>query len=837
MAKPTLHLICTAHLDPVWQWRWEEGAAEAVSTFRCAARLLREHPGLIFCHNEAVLYRWVKKLDPALFDEIRRLVVEERWAVSGGWELQPDVNLPGTESLVRNIAEGRRFFLYHFGVRPRVAYNFDAFGHSGGLPQILRQAGYDMYIHMRPQTDDLELPGDLYRWQGVDGTEIPAYRIAVGLYHTEYENIRQRLEEGTDLALRLGRDVPVFWGIGDHGGGATRKDLAEIDTFIKHEKRVDIIHSTPERFYDAVRDEAAHAPVFKGGLQQVFTGCYTSLSRLKRAAQFSLGALTQTETLQALAWWTMGRDYPEKDLRGTWRLHLFNDFHDIITGTCIEPAERDALQHYGAAADILRRLNLETAAAINSRIDGLAAVDEHISGEIPLTVLHGLPSPGLFPVEAELMIAHRPKWTGHWKLRLKDPKGKDIPCQEEQPEARLPFNGWRRKIVFLDQPEGFGAAHYRVCPEEGEPDGKERPSDLRFEFGESGLIEKWHIENTRQILAGPLLQPLVVEDEGDSWGTGMWSYRNVTGLFVPDKPGLKIVESGPVRTVYEAHLTFNHSRIMMQTFAYAGWPVLEFRLRILWNEPRRRLKLSLPTVIKPGTLLGEIPGGFGTIPADGKEHVHGRWCRIEGTTDGRKIALGIAHTGCHGLDFKNGEIRLSVLRSTVYCHEKGQTIGSFPEAKFMDLGEHEIRFLLSAGDAEDVAHRLPGLADWLSAPPIVYSHLPHGGFRKKDRFDSGNLLSLSPAGVRLLACKRSIDGQALVIRIQETTGAPTAAEVRLAPPDIHRPPPDLLHTSSGGGHFTVPLTPFEIKTLRIERTNACSRVSLVDEIEGCPFSI
>lgn len=36
MAKK-LHLICNAHLDPVWQWEWEEGAAEALSTFRIAA--------------------------------------------------------------------------------------------------------------------------------------------------------------------------------------------------------------------------------------------------------------------------------------------------------------------------------------------------------------------------------------------------------------------------------------------------------------------------------------------------------------------------------------------------------------------------------------------------------------------------------------------------------------------------------------------------------------------------------------------------------------------------------------------------------------------------------
>jgi len=107
---PRLHLICNAHLDPVWQWRWEEGAAEAVATFRTAAALLGEHRAFIFNHNEAVLYRWVERLDPPLFRRIQDLAREGRWVISGGWYLQPDVNLPGLESLIMQIAVGRRYF-------------------------------------------------------------------------------------------------------------------------------------------------------------------------------------------------------------------------------------------------------------------------------------------------------------------------------------------------------------------------------------------------------------------------------------------------------------------------------------------------------------------------------------------------------------------------------------------------------------------------------------------------------------------------------------------------------------------------------------------------------
>ena len=110
MAKPTVHLICNAHLDPVWQWRWEEGFGEALSTFGTAVRMLHQHKQLIFNHNEAVLYRWVEQNDPALFRQIGRLVREGRWCIAGGWYLQPDANLPGTESFIRHIAEGATSF-------------------------------------------------------------------------------------------------------------------------------------------------------------------------------------------------------------------------------------------------------------------------------------------------------------------------------------------------------------------------------------------------------------------------------------------------------------------------------------------------------------------------------------------------------------------------------------------------------------------------------------------------------------------------------------------------------------------------------------------------------
>lgn len=37
-----LHLVCNAHLDPMWMWEWEEGVAAAIATFRVAADFCSE---------------------------------------------------------------------------------------------------------------------------------------------------------------------------------------------------------------------------------------------------------------------------------------------------------------------------------------------------------------------------------------------------------------------------------------------------------------------------------------------------------------------------------------------------------------------------------------------------------------------------------------------------------------------------------------------------------------------------------------------------------------------------------------------------------------------------
>jgi alpha-mannosidase len=812
VSKPTVHLICNAHLDPVWQWRWEEGASEALATFKTAVRLIREHPRLIFNHNEAVLYRWVERLDPNLFEDIRRLVSAGRWCVSGGWFLQPDLNLPGTESLIRQVVFGRSYFAEKFGAAPRVAYNFDSFGHTGGLPQILTLAGYRMYIHMRPQAGELDLPSDLYRWRGVDGSEIVGLRISVGLYHTEPDNITDRLRAGVAKALELERDVPVFWGLGDHGGGATHEDLKTIDDFAARESRVRIVHSTTESLGQALEEAARTAPVVEGDIQRVFTGCYTSLSRVKRRSRVSLGELLRAEVARSASWWALGQEFPGEKLERAWRGHLFNDFHDVLTGTCTEPAERDALDLYGRVSTSARALSLEAAAALAGRV--------RTDADVPVTVLRALPVAGPVPVEVECMLDYRPRLDRPWHLTLLGLDGREIPSQEEQPESLLPYNGWRRKVCFMAEGKGAGASFYNLVAREGEPSPAPAQPALKHSLDRrTGLVHSLEARGIPfNILRGALLEPIVIEDPGDSWGAGVWNYRRVLGRFKLESKVGPVVD-GPIRRITESVWRWGRSRIVYRVLAYAGWPVIELRLRVHWAEERQRLKLRLPTALESPSLLAEVPGGAITRPADGEEHVHGSWLFLKGMIRGAGVGLGLANSGQPGFDFLGGELRLSVLRSAAYCHDQGFPLGEHPRRKFMDQGVHDVRLLVTAGEPRAVLESLPFLADWLNAPPAAYAHLPFGGGSASgapEHATSGPeaFLSVGARNVRLLACRPSRDEKALIIRLQEATGSAGAVRLGLGNPRAAAP---------------LEFRPFEIKTVRVERSGAWREADIVDE--------
>src|SRR5579872_3258911 len=230
-SKPqyTFHLIANAHLDPVWLWDWREGLNEGITTCRTVLDLMEEDKDLTFIRGEAAIYAYIEQYDPETFRRIEKQIRAGRWDVVGGTWIQPDTNLPATETFCRHFMRGQRYFTAKFGKPVTAAWAADSFGHSAGLPEVMAAAGIQSFAFTRPTDQILPIVESAFWWRGPGGGEVLAYRPMIGWYGTDRDEMLPRLDGYlAEAKKRHLHHVGCFYGLGNHGGGATRRMLAEI---------------------------------------------------------------------------------------------------------------------------------------------------------------------------------------------------------------------------------------------------------------------------------------------------------------------------------------------------------------------------------------------------------------------------------------------------------------------------------------------------------------------------------------------------------------------------------------------------------------------------------
>ena len=507
--SPVVHLICNAHLDPVWLWEWEEGAAEALSTFRTAADLSEKFDGFVFNHNEAILYRWIEEYDPSLFARISQLVRKGRWHIMGGWYLQPDLNMPSGEALVRQALVGKRYFKEKFGVEPRTAIAFDAFGHDRGLVQILARSGSDAYIHGRPDPSELmhhPPPGHLYRWVGYDGSEVLVC-WPWGHYLSSLGKAREKIEGYLESAWA--EQAPhgmLLWGVGNHGGGPSRIDLRRIAALMK--QRPELRHSTPEAFFEQVRKNGAvKLPVHARDIRPWAVGCYTSMAAVKRAYRTLENEFLQCEKMCAAARLLRGRGYPAEELAEAQRDLLFAQFHDILPGSGIPDVERAALRLIDHGRELLSRVR---ARAFFTLAEGQPRAKD---GTIVALAYNAHPYPVTGTVEFDYNLAEQNR-TGTFTDFEVYRDGRRLPAQVETEQSNIPLD-WRKRVVVLDTLPPSSMSRFDCRPVER----KARPAirlqarngQIRFRNGEmmvtintrTGLIDDYRVRGKLEFPLAP----------------------------------------------------------------------------------------------------------------------------------------------------------------------------------------------------------------------------------------------------------------------------------------------------------------------------------------------
>ena len=283
--KYRFHLIGQAHIDPVWLWPWSEGLAVVHSTFRSALDRMNETPDFTFTASSAQFYQWVSENDPDMLLEIRKRVDEGRWNVVGGWWVEPDMNIPCGEAMVRQGLYGQLTLQKLLGHRATVAFNPDSFGHTGTLPQIIKLQGMENYVFMRPGPKEKTIPADMFWWESPDGSRVLTYRIPIS--YTDSRSVRTRVEQVLiQFKNQPFRTFMTYYGAGDHGGGATKENIASVLEIQAEDGAPTLVFSTPEKYFKEIRnDNSLNLPVIKDDLQHHAVGCYTAEADIKKIQQ------------------------------------------------------------------------------------------------------------------------------------------------------------------------------------------------------------------------------------------------------------------------------------------------------------------------------------------------------------------------------------------------------------------------------------------------------------------------------------------------------------------------------------------------------------------------
>ena len=123
--------------------------------------------------------QWVQENAPDMFRKIKARVAEGRWHIVGAMWVQPDCNMPSGEAFARHLLYSQRFFQTQLGVTVTTGYNVDSFGHNAMLPALLRRAGMENYVFLRPgKHENADIPYPLFKWTAPDGSSVNAFRIS-----------------------------------------------------------------------------------------------------------------------------------------------------------------------------------------------------------------------------------------------------------------------------------------------------------------------------------------------------------------------------------------------------------------------------------------------------------------------------------------------------------------------------------------------------------------------------------------------------------------------------------------------------------------------------------
>jgi alpha-mannosidase len=834
----TIRLTGNSHIDAAWLWPWAETVEVVRHTFGTALQLMYEYPQYTYTQSAAAYSDWTCQKYPAQCDEIAKRIKEGRWELVGGMWVEPDLNMPDGESLVRQLLVGKRYFKQKFGVDVRIGWNPDSFGYNWQLPQIYKKSGIDYFVTQKMAWNDTNpLPLKLFWWESPDGSRVLSY-FPHG-YSDDPDPVSLAADVSRARELNPGlTEMMHLYGVGDHGGGPTRdaldaglhwSDPARVfpktiwgvaqGFFSDVEKSLDNDNS-PVWNYKAMAAGPAALPAAQNGKISIPTwkdelyfeyhrGVMTSQAEHKRRMREGEEQVLNAEKLSSMAA-LLGASYPGLELTEAWKKVLFNQFHDLAAGSGIAPIYQDAVRDYEQVQLVTSSISSAAASVIGENIDTRGA-------GVPVMIVNPLAWTRGGTVEFQVQM---PEATRDG-VRVLDSAGKPLAFQIFSSEAQSSPGVYQLRVA-VDAVPSMGYEILHVVPGGPTVAAGVNAHGLTLENAalrvtvdaKTGCItslfdKRANFESIAKDGCGnELIAFKDTPKDYDAWNIDS-DFEKVTTP-IDGAKSVELVEKGPLRAVICVMREWQHSQFQQNIILYAGSDVIEVANNFDWHEDHILLKAAFPLAASSAHATYEIPYGSIERPTTRNNSWEAakfevpalRWADLGDAEHG----FSVINNTKYGYDAKGNVLRLSLLRAPTWPD---------PNA---DRGRHLFSYEL-----------YPHAQDWKKSQTVrrgyefnyplqAFAVSAHPG-KLPARY---SFVEVSSPNVVLTAMKKAEDSSDIIYRFYEWAGG--SGTVDLTIPEAKRARLTNLQEQvqgqdlpvAGNGKVSVPVHPYEIVSVAVD---------------------
>ncbi len=850
------YAIGNSHLDAAWRWRVVQTQSKAKHTFKNALRHIALHEAFTFSQSQPAFYEWMKDRHPVIFRAIQDQVKSKHWELVGGMWVEPDLNMPDGESLVRQRLYGQRFYLDHFGRISEVEWMPDTFGFAHSLPQIFAKSGAKYFWTSKLLWNDTtRFPFSTFKWKSPDGSEVLVNISPIqGLSFANMSNFKKRnrlvhfnekleacyASRPGDIRNKMSPDIipeiGVFYGLGDGGGGPNEIEI-EIGRILRERGVVEV--SLAKDFFDRLAAHEKRLPVWNDELYlEYHRGCLTTQAWIKNANRRAEIALRNAEIIHSMNS-LFSKPYPGEILRANWKILLFNQFHDILPGSSIPEVYEDARDDFDSLFASTYRLIQDGIKSIGKFIN---TINDKLPDTTPLIVYNPVSWPR--STTAFLRLDDNEK-----NVAVFDTTGRAVPSQE------MNLNGQRALAITSSDVPDLGYRTYYMKPDSDDSSAFDNLPDMAtvqedgsialendllkaIVDGVTGCVTSLVDKRTGfETLAGPANHLRLYRDESPifpAWNIDRNYKKKEIKLDLPTEPP-RIFANGPVAATVEVDLPLNKSEARARITIFRSRPLLMFEMKIDWHEKKAILKSEFNTSIKTETVASDVPYAAIERPTHPRypaqkaqwELPCQKWIDL---SDGRN-GVALVNQDKYGFSVADETIALTLLRAPVYPKPIFDAWGLRPKderPKYTDQGIHRIRYALYPHTGDWREGRVWQLAHEFCDTLLVVRSDHHRGILPRE----ATALSCRSRSTYVGAIKRPEDNpdkadtkyHQIVVRLVEAAGHPDTVTLKFGTQmtitDVKET--DLLEFSvnpikgdTRDGEVDIRMMPHEIKTVKI----------------------